>query len=129
MIEIAKKITVQIATLTFADRYRLSQIISAAGYEVVASSSTLGEALLVQSRERPAMAVIDASLSSAPGVDVIGALRDIDPDCRIVVSLAPMQLHFQTQAVISGANELIYRPYTAAKVVRALQSAMIPHAA
>ncbi|MBV6458498.1 MAG: hypothetical protein HONBIEJF_01626 [Fimbriimonadaceae bacterium] len=122
-------ITVQIATLTFADGHRLSQIISAAGYQIVGTSSSLKEAIAIQIEHRPTVAIIDASLSTTPGVDVIQALRQVDPDCWIVVSLAPMQLHFQTPAIVAGANELLYRPYTAAKVVRAIQGSDQPRAA
>jgi len=122
-------ITIQIATLTLADRHRLSQIVTAAGYEVVATSSNLDEALSAQSEAHPMIAIIDASLSTTPGVDVVRAIREVDADCRVIVSLAPMQLHFQTPAIVAGAAELIYRPYTAAKVVRALQSAVTPSAA
>lgn len=122
-------ITIQIATLTLADRHRLSQIVTAAGYQVVATTSTLVEALSVQAALHPKLAIIDASLSATPGVDVVRAIREVDADCRVIVSLAPMQLHLQTPAIVAGAAELIYRPYTAAKVVRALQSAVTPRAA
>jgi response regulator of citrate/malate metabolism len=66
---------------------------------------------------------MDVSLSSNPGIGCVLALQDVDPDCRIILALAPMQLHFLSDAVHAGVAELLYAPYSAKRVRNAILSA------
>jgi len=53
--------------------------------EAVAFAATVEEAIDAFTRERPDVTLMDLQLGPRSGVDAILAMRDIDPDARIVV--------------------------------------------
>ena len=70
----------------------------------------------------PAYAVIDLRLNDGSGLDVVEALREVRPDCRIVVLTGYGAIASAVAAVKIGAIDYLTKPADANEVVNALLS-------
>jgi two-component system response regulator RegA len=86
----------------------------------IAESVAAGKAI-AQSRP-PAYAVVDLRLEDGNGLDVVEALRDKRPDCRIVVLTGYGAIATAVAAVKFGAIDYLSKPADADDVTNALLS-------
>ncbi len=85
-----------------------------------AESVAMGKAI-AQSRP-PAYAVIDLRLEDGNGLDVVEALRERRPDCRIVVLTGYGAIATAVAAVKVGATDYLSKPADANDITNALLS-------
>lgn len=84
----------------------------------IASSVAAGRSIALA--RPPAYAVIDLRLEDGNGLDVVEVLRDIRPDCRIVVLTGYGAIATAVAAVKIGATDYLSKPADANDVVNAL---------
>lgn len=85
-----------------------------------AGSVAAGRAIAVA--RPPAYAVVDLRLEDGNGLDVVEALRDRRPDCRIVVLTGYGAIATAVAAVKIGASDYLSKPADANDVTNALLS-------
>lgn len=85
-----------------------------------AESVAMGKAI-AQTRP-PAYAVIDLRLEDGNGLDVVEALRERRPDCRIVVLTGYGAIATAVAAVKAGATDYLSKPADANDITNALLS-------
>ncbi len=86
----------------------------------MASSVAAGRA--IATARPPAYAVVDLRLEDGNGLDVVEALRERRPDCRIVVLTGYGAIATAVAAVKIGATDYLSKPADANEVTRALLS-------
>jgi two-component system chemotaxis response regulator CheY len=102
-------------------RRMLRRIVESAGYEVVeASEGAVGiEQFFL---EKPDLVFLDLTMKDMYGLDVLGKLREINPDARVIVASADIQDSTREMVAAAGANAFINKPFSPEKVLQALDS-------
>lgn len=100
---------------------RLARAMERRGFLPETAESVAAGKAIAQSRP-PAYAVVDLRLEDGNGLDVVEALRDRRPDCRIVVLTGYGAIATAVAAVKIGATDYLSKPADANDVTNALLS-------
>ncbi len=98
---------------------RLARAMEKRGFVPETAESVAAGKAIAQSRP-PAYAVVDLRLEDGNGLDVVEALRDKRPDCRIVVLTGYGAIATAVAAVKIGAIDYLSKPADADDVTNAL---------
>lgn len=98
---------------------RLARAMEKRGFLPETAESVAEGKLIAQSRP-PAFAVVDLRLEDGNGLDVVEMLREIRPDCRIVVLTGYGAIATAVAAVKIGAIDYLSKPADADDVTNAL---------
>ena len=102
-------------------RQRLGRALEKRGFAPVLAES-VAEGLAAIRSSPPAYAVIDLRLEDGNGLDVVEALRELRPDCRVVVLTGYGAIATAVAAVKIGATDYLSKPADADDVEKALLS-------
>jgi two-component system response regulator RegA len=102
-------------------RQRLARAMERRGFETVAAES-VAEGLEIARANPPAYAVVDLRLEDGNGLDVVEALREARPDCRVIVLTGYGAIATAVAAVKIGAVDYLAKPADADDVEKALLS-------
>lgn len=100
---------------------RLARAMERRGFIPETAESVAAGKAIAQSRP-PAYAVVDLRLEDGNGLDVVEALRERRPDCRIVVLTGYGAIATAVAAVKIGATDYLSKPADANDVTNALLS-------
>ena len=100
---------------------RLAKAMEKRGFIAETAESVAAGKAIAQSRP-PAYAVVDLRLEDGNGLDVVEALRERRPDCRIVVLTGYGAIATAVAAVKIGATDYLSKPADANEVTNALLS-------
>lgn len=105
------------------DRFlrRLGRALEKRGFNVVTATS-VSEGVTEVSRQEPEYAVVDLRLNDGNGLEVVQAIREHAPDCRIVVLTGYGNITTAVAAVKAGAVDYLSKPADAEQVAAALLS-------
>lgn len=98
---------------------RLAKAMEKRGFLAETAESVAAGKAIAQSRP-PAFAVVDLRLEDGNGLDVVEALRERRPDCRIVVLTGYGAIATAVAAVKIGAIDYLSKPADANEVTNAL---------
>ncbi len=98
---------------------RLAKAMEKRGFITETAESVAAGKAIAQSRP-PAYAVVDLRLEDGNGLDVVEALRERRPDCRIVVLTGYGAIATAVAAVKIGATDYLSKPADANEVTNAL---------
>ena len=98
---------------------RLARAMEKRGFQVTRALS-VAEARSALQAHAPAYAVVDLRLEDGNGLDVVEALRERRPDCRIVVLTGYGAIATAVAAVKIGATDYLSKPADANEVTNAL---------
>ena len=98
---------------------RLARAMERRGFVPETAESVAGGLALARSR-KPAFAVVDLRLGDGNGLDVVEALRECRPDCRIVVLTGYGAIATAVTAVKIGATDYLSKPADANDITDAL---------
>jgi two-component system response regulator RegA len=101
-------------------RERLARALQVRGCEVRAVA-TVAEALAAASGESPELAVVDLKLPEGSGLDVVRALKTIDPTTTIVVLTGYGSIATALESVKLGAAHYLTKPVDADQVLAAFE--------
>jgi two-component system response regulator RegA len=98
---------------------RLAKAMEKRGF-VVTTADTVAMGRAIAQNSPPAYAVVDLRLEDGNGLDVVEALRDRRPDCRVVVLTGYGAIATAVAAVKIGAIDYLSKPADANDVTNAL---------
>lgn len=98
---------------------RLAKAMEKRGFAAETAESVAEGQAMARARP-PAYAVIDLRLKDGNGLDVVETLRDIRPDCRIVVLTGYGAIATAVAAVKVGATDYLSKPADANDITNAL---------
>jgi len=85
------------------------ELLQRAGYEVTTAAPD--EALDAFTRDRPAVAVVDAILRGVSGYDVARAICDVvEGPCPVLIATAAYDAADEEQALVAGASDVLTKP-------------------
>ncbi len=100
-------------------RNRLGRALTNRGFEVTTVETVL-EANLIATNNPPAFAVLDMRLEDGNGLDIVDALHENRPDCKMVMLTGYGNLATAVSAVKRGAVDYLAKPADADDVCKAL---------
>jgi len=92
------------------------------GFCVVVAHS-VEEALPLAENNPPEFAVIDLKMGGAPGLVLVHALHELDPNTRIVVLTGYASISTAVEAIKLGATQYLAKPANADEIVAAFSHA------
>jgi two-component system, response regulator RegA len=104
---------------------RLARAMEKRGF-VPETAETVAEGKAIARARPPAYAVIDLRLEDGNGFDVVECLREIRPECRIVVLTGYGAIATAVAAVKMGAVDYLAKPADANDITNALLSTEAP---
>lgn len=100
-------------------RRSLARALERRGFQVLAAEGVL-EARDYATEHRPEFAVLDLRLTEGSGLDLVGMLRELRPDIRIVIVTGYGNIATAVAAIKAGAVDYLAKPVDADDVVNAL---------
>jgi len=106
----------------------LGRALQARGFAVCPATSADDalEQLGSSRRLQPDFAVLDLNLGGTSGLKLIGAVRQANPDCRIVVLTGYASISTAVDAIKLGADQYLAKPTEVDAIVRALLNEQTP---
>ena len=104
-------------------RRNLRTILEPAGYEVVEADDGL-VALERYFIEKPDVVVLDLVMRGMYGLEVLKKLRELDPDARVLVVSADVQVSSHELVDQAGARGFVNKPFDREQLLGALRDAV-----
>jgi len=102
-------------------REMLRDILTGAGFEVVAEASNGDEAVSSYREHSPDIVTLDIVMPGKSGLDALGEILEADPTARIVMCSALGQEALVMEALETGAKDFVVKPFKPEQVVSALE--------
>jgi two-component system chemotaxis response regulator CheY len=99
------------------------RILEEAGHVVAEAADGL-TALERYALDRPDVVLLDVTMTEMNGLEVLGQLRTMAPEARVVMVTADVQNSTRTLAEAGGAVGFVVKPLTAETVLRAVTAAL-----
>ena len=99
------------------------RILEEAGHSVVDVADGLA-ALESYALDRPDLVLLDVTMAGMDGLEVLGQLRAMDPEARVVMVTADVQTSTRTLAGAGGAVGFVSKPLTSGTVLQAVDAAL-----
>ena len=94
-----------------------------AGYEVVEAEDGLG-ALERYFTDKPDVVLLDLVMKGMYGLEVLGKLREMDPDVRVIVVSADIQTSSRDLVTEAGARGFLNKPARPEDMLGAVRAAL-----
>jgi two-component system response regulator RegA len=106
----------------------LGRALNARGFTVRAAASSADAIAQLNSDGgiRPDFAILDLNLGGTSGLKLIGAVRQANPECRIVVLTGYASISTAVDAIKLGADQYLAKPVEVDAIVRSLTDAQAP---
>lgn len=89
-------------------------------YEVVGEAQNGKEAVEMYQELNPDFVTMDITMPVMDGLEAIKAIKDIDPEARIIVCSAMGQQKMIIEAIEAGAKDFIVKPFKEGRVKEAV---------
>ncbi|WP_321391744.1 sigma-54 dependent transcriptional regulator [uncultured Desulfuromusa sp.] len=93
-------------------RENLERIISEDGYRPISTESP-DEAIRIVAEEDISLVLLDLNLGSSSGLDVLRAMRDVDPEILVIIITGYGTVESAVEALKIGAYDYIKKPFKA----------------
>jgi two-component system chemotaxis response regulator CheY len=104
-------------------RRTMRQILEGAGYEVAEANDGLN-ALERYFLEKPDIVMLDLVMNGMYGLEVLGKLRELDPNVKVIVVSADIQTSSRELVEEAGGAAFVNKPFDRADILSAIDSAM-----
>ncbi len=102
-------------------RARLGRALESRGWDVFLATD-LAQATVAAQEHAPALAIVDLRLSGENGLDVVRALRPLDPTMFIIMLTGWGSIATALEAVRGGADHYLSKPVDADQIIAAFNS-------
>jgi DNA-binding NtrC family response regulator len=113
VIDPSRDMTVPVVLIADDDagiRAAAERFISRQGFRIV-SAADGREALATLSQVRPEAALVDLQMPYVDGLEVLRAMRELSPDCQVILMTANPTMDSAIEAVKLGARDYITKPF------------------
>ncbi|MBC8590332.1 response regulator [Wansuia hejianensis] len=101
-------------------RMKLKDILEKNGYEVVGEAQNGMEAVEKYQAEKPDIVTMDITMPEMDGVAALKAIKQIDPNAKVIMCSAMGQQTMVMEAIQSGALDFIVKPFDTDRVIQSL---------
>ena len=101
-------------------RLSLKMMLEKNGHEVVGEATNGSEAVLKYNELKPDLVTMDITMPQMDGITALKAIKKMDPSAKVVMISAMGQEATVKDAIMSGANGFIVKPFVEDQVIRGL---------
>lgn len=105
-------------------RMMIKDILTKNGYEVVAEAGNGQEAVELYNEHRPDLVTMDITMPEMDGINSLKAIREIDPEAKVIMCSAMGQQAMVIDAIQAGAKDFIVKPFQAERVLEAVKKTL-----
>lgn len=102
-------------------RRTLRQILEKGGHTVDEAKDGM-EALERYALHKPDIVLLDMVMDGMKGMEVLGKLRELDTEAKIVLATADIQASTRSEAQAAGASGMISKPFLGEQVLQAVET-------
>jgi two-component system chemotaxis response regulator CheY len=102
-------------------RTMISDILTQAGFEVVAEAETGREAVERYRQLKPDLVTMDIVMPDMGGIEAVREICREDPEAKILMCSAMGQQALVVEAVQAGAKDFVVKPFQPSRVLEAVQ--------
>lgn len=122
-----RKAKILIVDDAFIIRWRLAQILTAHGHQVIAVAGDGREAVEKYKVSRPEVVIMDIVLPKMDGVEVVKEMMKIDKNAKIIMCTALGQEWLVLEALQAGAKAFIVKPFNEGQILEAIDKVLSPN--
>jgi two-component system, chemotaxis family, chemotaxis protein CheY len=104
-------------------RRKVREVLEPAGYEVIEATDGL-VALEQYFLHKPKVVLVDLVMTGMSGLDLLKKLREFDPDARVLIVSADVQISSQELAGEAGAKGFLSKPFEKEALLDAVRDAL-----
>lgn len=101
-------------------RMMVKDILTKNGFEVVGEASNGIKAVELYKQERPDVVTMDITMPEMDGIEAVKAIKEFDPNAKIIMCSAMGQQSMVMDAIKAGARDFIVKPFQADRVLEAI---------
>ena len=105
-------------------RMILRKILTEAGFEIAGEASNGAEAVRKYKELKPDLVTMDITMPEMGGIHALKAIREFDPNAKVVICSAMGQKSLIIEAMEAGALNFIAKPFDEAKVIETIQKSL-----
>ncbi|HEX4048915.1 MAG TPA: response regulator [Elusimicrobiota bacterium] len=103
-------------------RSMLRDMFEIAGHEIAAEAETLAGAVESYRAHKPDLTTLDLSLVGTNGLEILKALRELDPRARVMIVSGNAQKRVLEAARAAGAEGFLPKPFNVDELTAALKA-------
>jgi two-component system, chemotaxis family, chemotaxis protein CheY len=101
-------------------RITLSNILKKSNHEIIGEGENGKEALELYRKLRPDVVTLDITMPIMNGLEAVKAIKQEDPDAKIIICSAMGQQKMVVEAIEAGALDFIVKPFDESRVIDAV---------
>ncbi|MDG5787410.1 response regulator [Evansella sp. AB-P1] len=105
-------------------RMTLRNIITNAGFEVVAEAVNGIEAVKLYEKHRPDLVTMDITMPEMSGIDALIEIKKIDPEAKVIMCSAVGQQTKVIDAIQYGAADFILKPFDESRIIETIEKTL-----
>jgi len=106
-------------------RMMIKDILSKAGYNVVAEADNGRKAIELYQLLKPDLVTMDITMPDMDGLTALKEIRKLDPKARIIICSAMGQQPMVIDAIQAGARDFVVKPFQPERVIEAVKKALL----
>ncbi len=100
------------------------EILEKKGYQVIGEAADGIEVIEKYKKLKPDIVIMDITMPRMDGLNALKAVKQIDPDARVIVCSALGQQRLIIDAIKMGAKDFIVKPFEPDRLTAAIQKAL-----
>ncbi|QGP92870.1 Chemotaxis protein CheY [Neomoorella glycerini] len=105
-------------------RMMIKDILVKNGYEIAGEAENGQKAVAMYQELRPDVVTMDITMPEMDGIAAVKAIKQIDPNARIIMCSAMGQQLMVMEAIQAGARDFIVKPFQQDRVLQALEKVL-----
>jgi len=106
-------------------RAMLRDILESAGHQVLSEAANGAEAIEKYKSFRPDVVTMDITMPVMEGIEALVAIKEIDPQAKVIMCSAMGQRDTIMHAIRAGATDFIVKPFQSARVIEAVNRCLL----
>ncbi len=101
-------------------RMMIKNILAKNGYEIAGEAENGQTAIELYKKLKPDLITMDITMPEMNGIEVVKAIRAIDPGANIIMCSAMGQQAMVMEAIQAGAKDFIVKPFQQDRILQAI---------
>ncbi|MBN6188680.1 response regulator [Aneurinibacillus sp. BA2021] len=94
------------------------------GYTIADEAANGAEAVEKYKQVSPDLVTMDITMPEMDGIEAVKAIRQMDPNAKIIMCSAMGQQNMVVQAIQAGARDFIVKPFQEDRVIEAIKKVL-----